>query len=291
MHPFVAGVEYRRPELLDFVGSRQGQSGVLWGAKESGCLICTSGGRHGKKVGYSDHSLSDGSWVYFGQGQSGDQKMTNAANSKLAAGDRSVLLFTTREPTSREVAAQGNYGKRYFFQGSFNVVSIDEVVVVDGPRMGDRLLCFRLVPAADSISIESPSLAMDLEDLPRVQLELAAGAGSVISKRLSDVEYRLRSRAIQQYALARSRGFCEACLRPAPFAKSDGAPFLEVHHLTRLADEGPDVPANVAAVCPNCHRAAHYASNRSELGERLRAYVLEAEEEITQLGGRTRMIL
>jgi 5-methylcytosine-specific restriction protein A len=71
MHPFLLGKEYRRGDLLDFVGSKQGQSGVLWGDREAGCLICTSGGRHGKKAGYTDEILDDGSWWYFGQGQKG----------------------------------------------------------------------------------------------------------------------------------------------------------------------------------------------------------------------------
>ncbi|MFC1652495.1 HNH endonuclease [Planctomycetota bacterium] len=38
--------------------------------------------------------------------------------------------------------------------------------------------------------------------------------------------------------------------------------FLEVHHLFRLADDGPDIPDNVAAICPNCHRELHYGADR-----------------------------
>lgn len=132
MHPFILGGEYPRVHLLGFLGSRQAQSGVLWGSRESGCLICTSGGRGGKKAGYFDEASESGSWRYFGQGQTGDQTLRNAANAKLASGKMSVLLFTTREPTAREVADRGGYGKLFAFKGSFNVVGFEPFVPTEG---------------------------------------------------------------------------------------------------------------------------------------------------------------
>ncbi len=60
--------------------------------------------------------------------------------------------------------------------------------------------------------------------------------------------------------LLRANGVCETCKRPAPFIRrSDQTPYLEVHHVIRLADGGDDTVANATAICPNCHRAAHYA--------------------------------
>ncbi|WP_024676677.1 MULTISPECIES: HNH endonuclease signature motif containing protein [Pseudomonas syringae group] len=59
--------------------------------------------------------------------------------------------------------------------------------------------------------------------------------------------------------LHRAAGFCEACVQPAPFTRrSDGTPYLEVHHKIRLADGGLDTLDNAIALCPNCHRASHY---------------------------------
>jgi 5-methylcytosine-specific restriction protein A len=59
--------------------------------------------------------------------------------------------------------------------------------------------------------------------------------------------------------LARAAGKCEACDNPAPFVRSsDGTPYLEVHHRERLADGGLDTVKNAVALCPNCHRKAHY---------------------------------
>lgn len=59
--------------------------------------------------------------------------------------------------------------------------------------------------------------------------------------------------------LLRAQGCCEVCEKDAPFIrKSDGSPYLEVHHRIPLAAGGEDVVENAFALCPNCHREAHY---------------------------------
>ena len=59
--------------------------------------------------------------------------------------------------------------------------------------------------------------------------------------------------------LERAGSKCEKCLNDAPFKKrKDGMPYLEVHHIVRLADGGYDTVANAIALCPNCHRESHY---------------------------------
>jgi 5-methylcytosine-specific restriction protein A len=79
----------------------------------------------------------------------------------------------------------------------------------------------------------------------------------------------LRSQAIRVYVLRRANGICEACGEPAPFMKADGKPYLETHHIKRLADGGPDAPDQVAGVCPNCHRRGHYGVDREAFNNRL----------------------
>jgi 5-methylcytosine-specific restriction protein A len=59
--------------------------------------------------------------------------------------------------------------------------------------------------------------------------------------------------------LERANGKCEACENFAPFArKSDGSPYLEVHHRILLSEDGDDTVENAIALCPNCHREKHY---------------------------------
>lgn len=59
--------------------------------------------------------------------------------------------------------------------------------------------------------------------------------------------------------LLRANGVCERCKKPAPFNRTkDGTPYLEVHHKIYLADDGDDSVDNAEALCPNCHREAHF---------------------------------
>lgn len=55
-------------------------------------------------------------------------------------------------------------------------------------------------------------------------------------------------------SLVRAAGVCERCNKDAPFIRlKDKTPYLEVHHIQRLADDGLDVLENTMAICPNCH--------------------------------------
>lgn len=61
-----------------------------------------------------------------------------------------------------------------------------------------------------------------------------------------------RDPAVVAWVLTEAAGVCECCGKPAPFTREDGSPFLEVHHILRLADGGEDTTKNAAALCPNC---------------------------------------
>jgi 5-methylcytosine-specific restriction protein A len=95
-----------------------------------------------------------------------------------------------------------------------------------------------------------------IDELRRIAL---ARARPFATPRERKIVYRTRSRAIHLYVLSRADGCCEGCGAFAPFRKADGSPYLEPHHVTRLADDGPDHPAKVIALCPNCHRRAHHS--------------------------------
>ena len=75
--------------------------------------------------------------------------------------------------------------------------------------------------------------------------------------------------SVKAWVIIHANGICESCGRPAPFCVDGGVPFLEVHHVRRLADGGADTIENAVAVCPNCHRELHFGDNRKEMVERL----------------------
>ena len=69
----------------------------------------------------------------------------------------------------------------------------------------------------------------------------------------------LRNPDVVVEVLDRAEGKCEGCGKPAPFSRrSDGTPYLEVHHRVRLVDGGDDTVSNALALCPNCHRQQHF---------------------------------
>ncbi|RYE41397.1 MAG: HNH endonuclease, partial [Hyphomicrobiales bacterium] len=87
-----------------------------------------------------------------------------------------------------------------------------------------------------------------------------------------------RSADVRAYVLARAGGNCEACSAAAPFTTSAGMPYLEAHHIDRLSDGGPDDPRRVAGICPNCHRRAHFGSDRAAWNADLKARTLKREK-------------
>lgn len=70
-----------------------------------------------------------------------------------------------------------------------------------------------------------------------------------------------RLASVVEHVLNRAGGRCESC-GAIPFVGDDDDVFLEVHHVRTLADRGPDTICNAVALCPNCHRAFHYAADR-----------------------------
>ncbi|WP_066965960.1 HNH endonuclease [Microbulbifer sp. Q7] len=78
-------------------------------------------------------------------------------------------------------------------------------------------------------------------------------------KRRCFVDVFVRNPDVVAEVLSRANGTCENCGNEAPFIRrSNGEPYLEVHHKIRLADDGEDSVENAIALCPNCHRMAHY---------------------------------
>jgi 5-methylcytosine-specific restriction enzyme A len=82
-----------------------------------------------------------------------------------------------------------------------------------------------------------------------------------------------RSEAVRVYVLRRANGTCEGCRAAAPFLTSRNRPYLEPHHIRRLADGGPDHPRWVAALCPNCHRRVHHAHDGDAFNKAVAKYV------------------
>ncbi|MER7949682.1 HNH endonuclease signature motif containing protein [Streptomyces sp. NPDC096079] len=78
---------------------------------------------------------------------------------------------------------------------------------------------------------------------------------------------RARIEQSREAVLVRCGGLCEnpGCAGQPADVKDDGSAILEVDHVQALEDGGPDLPWNMVALCPNCHRVKTYGSTRKEL--------------------------
>jgi len=76
----------------------------------------------------------------------------------------------------------------------------------------------------------------------------------------------IRSAHVILEVLDRAKGKCEGCDEDAPFkSKAKKTPYLEVHHIIQLANDGEDTVDNAIALCPNCHRESHYGEFSKKL--------------------------
>lgn len=286
---FIPEQLYERNELLNFIGSKQPQSGILWNKEGSDTIIITTGGRHTKRVSYTDSLQSDGSWIYTGQGEKGDQNPYSFANSLLTNLDKKVLLFTTREPNAKEVRERGHHKKQYQFEGLFKVAEWKIETQTEGKRKGDKLVKYILQPIEEKEELNPPiidpleNIVLEPNEFYNVRKKVISSNDKATKPNIIVLtEYRNRSIQIKKYALLRAEGKCENCGKDAPFVNIDNIPFLEVHHIFSLADDGPDHPVNVAAICPNCHKEAHYGKNSEILKESLSSKIFEKEKKIEQ---------
>lgn len=176
---------------------------------------------------------------------------------------------------------QGGYSSFYKYEGAFLVSSWELFTPGAGKRSGDKLLLFHLVPVKEVFAPEADDDKEYLsgEDLTLKPLreKLLIRERGPIRGYLATKEFRKGNAQISAYAKLRARGICENCDKAAPFKDKDGEPFLEVHHINRLADDGPDISGNMAAICPNCHREAHFCSDTLGFRERLGQKIGEKE--------------
>lgn len=96
--------------------------------------------------------------------------------------------------------------------------------------------------------------------------KVAIATGSESPEKIEEETTRFkRSEYVIAYANKRAMGKCDLCNNPAPFKKKDGEPYLEVHHIIFLSENGPDTIENVVALCPNCHRRMHSLQNEEDV--------------------------
>jgi hypothetical protein len=124
----------------------------------------------------------------------------------------------------------------------------------------DPAICSRLASLlAAKAEIDLPEAAERIELKRLATTSLDRPDGVIEPERTAtQTTTFVRDVRVKAWVLKRAAGTCECCRLRAPFCDAVGEPYLEVHHVRRLADGGSDTISNAAALCPNCHRELHY---------------------------------
>jgi 5-methylcytosine-specific restriction enzyme A len=122
----------------------------------------------------------------------------------------------------------------------------------------------RVADFLSGVSIPNSIRQSALDDLDDDQLGDVAPSRIAFSGTFFARDDKIRSKVIK-----RAKGCCEYC-GELGFLKSDGAYYVEAHHIISMAKQGPDTLDNVIALCPNHHRQAHFGVDWKELEEQLK---------------------
>lgn len=272
---FEIGKEYKRKEDIHGLYGGQAQGGISTPKNHPFVFLFTSDA--GEQHGYKDEYRDDGIFWYTGEGQIGDMRMAsgNKAILEHAHNRKSVHVFEyTRKAYVRYI-------------GLAECLGYHEEIRPDSEGNYRTAIVFHLTidSIEEPVSSSQPKLLNDLKDPKQLKKKninelreaaLASNLKMTSSKQIREAVY-YRSLALKLYVSTRSKGVCEGCGLKAPFNTKNG-PFLECHHVHRLADGGPDHPKNVVALCPNCHRRAHFAEDAKAYNNKLKEIAINVEE-------------
>jgi 5-methylcytosine-specific restriction protein A len=264
---FEIGRVYNRRSDIHARFGGQSRSGIITPADHPVVILIT--GEEGLQHGYADRYRPDGVFEYFGEGQVGDMQLQrgNRAIAEHSALGKSLLLFRNT-PT----------GLRFEGEMVYEGHHIERAPDRNGTERNAIVFELRALEAvAETIETAGPPPDIALQEL-RQRALASAGAQPELSTQGTRNVYQ-RSRDVRNYVLARANGKCEGCKASAPFLRTDGTPYLEPHHLRRLSDGGPDHPAHVIGLCPNCHRRVHAGADGHTYNATLIAIMLTTEPE------------
>lgn len=239
----IGRVYNRRADIHGRFGGQQ-QGGIITPSKFPLVIIVT--GEEGLQHGYSDRFREDGVFDYFGEGQVGPMELVrgNQAIARHSVDGKSLLLFRKTKSGLR-------------FEGEMVCESYRTEIAKDREGNDREAIVFELRALGSVVEVvdDIKGDPTNLSELFKRAMESAS-----VGKSTTGVGTRTvyqRSNDIRLYVLTRASGVCEGCESPAPFTRKDGSPYLEPHHIRRVSDGGPDHPAFVIALCPNCHRRVH----------------------------------
>lgn len=176
-----------------------------------------------------------------------NQRVDSAYNSSIINSDRYPVYIFIKEG-SRYRFYGDFYCDSYFEENNCLYFKLIKRSGVDQVLKMSQFLAIEQVKINNSKKLSKQKRVSNINDAnkkPEVQF-----VKTKVYKRNPDVVIEVLNRA---------NGICERCNKKAPFIRaSDNTPYLEVHHIVTLANNGDDTVENAIAICPNCHRELHF---------------------------------
>lgn len=232
-----------------------GNMGGMRRSKQTGTLVIISDDTKGL---YRD-VWKNGVLHYTGMGKVGDQVLEGNQNGTLYYSNTNDVEVHLFEVLKKAV---------YTYRGV--------VRLVDKPYKGRQpddngnmrdVWMFPVMPiseAAQSVSHELPE--QEITKLSNKELARYTAVKNVKKEpKTAETFVYYRDPYLKQMVKRIANGKCQYCGADAPFVDKQGEPYLEEHHVTRLADGGKDEIDNVVAVCPNCHRKIHVLNDEADV--------------------------
>lgn len=230
-----------------------GNMGGMRRSKQTGTLVIISDDTKGL---YRD-VWKDGVLHYTGMGKIGDQVLKGNQNGTLFHSDTNGVEVHLFEVMEKSI---------YTYRGVVRLAGkpYREEQLDDNGNMR-KVWMFPVKPVLGIAGSEKEPTEKQLTKLSNCELARRRDMNPV-DKKPKTVESTVyyRDPYLKEIVKRIAEGKCQFCGNDAPFIDKNGEPYLEEHHVKKLADGGTDTIDNVVAICPNCHRKMHVVNDEMD---------------------------
>lgn len=239
------GIELTNDEMRKIF--KCGNMGGMRRSKQTGTLVIISDDTKGL---YRD-VWKNGVLHYTGMGKIGDQVLEGNQNGTLYYSDTNGVEVHLFEVLNKAI---------YTYRGVVKLVDkpYKSRQLDDIGNMRDVWM-FPVMPISEiSQSISHEMTEQEISKMSDKELARYTAVKNVKREpKTTEAVVYYRDPYLKQMVKRIADGKCQFCGNNAPFNDKQGEPYLEAHHVVRLADGGRDAIDNVVAICPNCHRKMH----------------------------------
>ncbi len=229
-----------------------GNMGGMRKSKKTGTLVIISD----KTKPFYHDNWKNGILLYTGMGKHGDQVLKGNQNQTLYDSDTNGIAVFLFEVLVKSV---------YTYRGQVKLA--ESPYQTDQPDEEGRVRkvwIFPITPILGDEEIDDPD-PVKVAKLSTKELIIRSQmiSGPHEPKVVQTTVYH-RDAYLKEEVKRIANGKCQLCGKEAPFIDNNGSPYLEEHHVKKLAEGGTDTLDNVVAICPNCHRKVHILNEEAD---------------------------